>query len=42
MAICHLRDRKKKARSLIYDHNLPYGENIVKIGLVDPEMICLK
>ena len=37
-----MSDRKQTVRSVIHDQCLPYGENLVKIGPVDPEIICLK
>jgi len=39
-----MSDRKKRVKSVIYDQitrSIPYGENLVKIGPVDPEIICL-
>jgi len=34
---------KKRVKSVIHDQipTVPYGENWVKIGSVDPETICL-
>jgi len=37
-----LSDREKRVKSVIYDQILPYGENFVKIGPVDPERFILK
>jgi len=37
-----LGDRKRTVRSVIYDQTLPYGENLLKIGLVDPEIVLLE
>jgi len=33
---------KKRVRSSTTTKYVPFGENLVKIGLVDPEIICLK
>jgi len=37
-----LSDRKKTVKSAIYDQIPTKNENLAKIGLVDPEIICLK
>jgi len=37
---CH-GDRKKRAKSLSTIKCLPYGENLVKTGPVNPAIICL-
>jgi len=37
-----LSDRKKRVKSVIYDQIPTNGENVVNIGQVDPEIICLK
>jgi len=34
--------RKKKIQSVIYDQISNYNENLMKIGRVSPEVICLK
>jgi len=37
-----LGDLKKKVKRLMYDQLPTKGENLVKIGQVDPEITCLK
>ena len=38
---CPVSDRKTRVQSVIYDKMLTCGENLVKIGQVDPDIISL-